>query len=74
MDRRGGVAQLVRAFGSHPKGRGFEPPRLHHSKGNLISGLPFVFESKRGFETSSKGAEPAATAALVSKHAGGLFA
>ena len=25
----GGVAQLVRAFGSHPRGHGFEPPRLH---------------------------------------------
>ena len=24
----GGVAQLVRAFGSHPRGHGFEPPRL----------------------------------------------
>lgn len=29
----GGVAQLVRAHGSHPWGRGFESPRLHH-KGN----------------------------------------
>ena len=28
--RCGGVAQLVRAFGSHPRGRGFEPLRLHH--------------------------------------------
>ena len=25
----GGVAQLVRAFGSHPRGHGFEPPRPH---------------------------------------------
>ena len=28
--RCGGVAQLVRAFGSHPRGRGVEPLRLHH--------------------------------------------
>ena len=27
----GGVAQLVRAFGSHPRGRGFEPLRLHQT-------------------------------------------
>ena len=25
----GGVAQPVRAFGSHPRGHGFEPPHLH---------------------------------------------
>ena len=28
----GGVAQLVRAFGSHPRGPGFEPPRLHQQR------------------------------------------
>ena len=26
----GGIAQLVRAFGSHPRGLGFESPCLHH--------------------------------------------
>ena len=33
--RCGGVAQLVRAFGSHPRGRGFEPLRLHHLKNRI---------------------------------------
>ena len=27
----GGVAQLARAFGSYPKGRGFDPLRRYHS-------------------------------------------
>ena len=31
----GGVAQLVRAFGSHPRGHGFEPPRLHQKKAHI---------------------------------------
>ena len=26
----GGVAQLARAFGSYPKGRGFDPLRRYH--------------------------------------------
>ena len=38
--RCGGVAQLVRAFGSHPRGRGFEPLRLHHIKSRIT--LSFV--------------------------------
>ena len=38
--RCGGVAQLVRAFGSHPRGRGFEPLRLHHKKSRIT--LSFV--------------------------------
>ena len=29
--RKGRLAQLVRAFGLHPKGRGFEPLGAHHS-------------------------------------------
>ena len=28
----GGIAQLVRAFGSHPRGHRFEPYCLHQSK------------------------------------------
>ena len=28
--RYGGVAQLARAFGSYPKGRGFDPLRRYH--------------------------------------------
>ena len=39
----GGVAQLVRAFGSHPRGHGFEPPRLHHKKES------FVYQTKDSF-------------------------
>ena len=30
-----GVAQLVRAFGSHPRGHGFEPPRLHQKNDRI---------------------------------------
>ena len=36
----GGVAQLVRAFGSHPRGQGFEPPRLHQKSARLVRALP----------------------------------
>lgn len=32
LSQYGGVAQLVRAFGSHPRGRGFESLRLHHNE------------------------------------------
>ena len=37
----GGVAQLVRVFGSHPKGRGFESLRLHHCCTVRFDGLFF---------------------------------
>lgn len=37
----GGVAQLVRVFGSHPKGRGFESLRLHHFCTVRFDGLFF---------------------------------
>ncbi len=36
----GGMAQLVRAFGSHPRGRGFESPCLHHLGNGLVK--PFL--------------------------------
>ena len=29
LDSFGPVAQLVRAFGLHPKGQGFDPSRVH---------------------------------------------
>lgn len=35
----GGIAQLVRAFGSHPKGRGFEPPCVHQLKTPVLRDL-----------------------------------
>ena len=35
----GGVAQLVRAFGSHPRGLGFESLRLHQKKASTLSVL-----------------------------------
>ena len=36
----GGIAQSVRAFGSHPKGRGFESPCVHQKKD---LGMPSLF-------------------------------
>ena len=42
-DTCGGVAQLVRAFGSHPRGHGFEPPRLHQK---ITSHSDVIFLSK----------------------------
>ena len=41
-DHDGGVAQLVRAFGSHPRGHGFEPPRLHQKEKHPEEGA-FLF-------------------------------
>lgn len=32
MQVNGDVAQLARAFGSYPKGRGFDSPRRYHLK------------------------------------------
>ena len=43
---------MVRAFGSHPRGQGFEPPRLHHNKKDGISRLFCYHRIKSGLEGS----------------------
>ena len=54
----GGIAQLVRAFGSHPKGRGFEPPCVHHIRTKvmipLVLQLSFFLSKQALFLTISK--------------------
>ena len=41
LSYNGGIAQLVRAFGSHPRGRRFEPYCLHQKKSTAIAVLFF---------------------------------
>lgn len=41
-ENKGHLAQLVRAFGLHPKGRGFESPSAHH-KTKSPSSRGFLF-------------------------------
>ena len=45
VSRNGGIAQLVRAFGSHPRGRRFEPYCLHQEKSKSRD-LLFSIQSK----------------------------
>ncbi len=52
----GGVAQLVRVFGSHPKGRGFESLRLHHFCTVRFDGLFFSVHFLFGPRALSAGA------------------
>lgn len=52
----GGVAQLVRVFGSHPKGRGFESLRLHHFCTVRFDGLFFSVRFLFGPRALSAGA------------------
>ena len=42
---------MVRAFGSHPRGHGFEPPRLHKKKRTAKQSFSFFNEINplRGF-------------------------
>ena len=45
--RCGGLAQLVRAFGSHPRGHGFESLSLHHT-GAKFALLRLIFCLRKG--------------------------
>ena len=42
----GGIAQLVRAHGSHPWGREFESPCLHHIGASFVSLAPIFYHNQ----------------------------
>ena len=48
----GRIAQLVRAFASHARGRGFESPYVHQKKEcSLFGCVPFLFGIREGTRT-----------------------